>query len=185
MIIQIDTILLEKEKLSPNGYVFLSLFYNNEESTLEVSKDLISKLEELGYIKDTIDGLILRKKAIDLFTNKMPNKQKDLEDFVEKYRNLFPQGVKSGGRIVKGDKQGCLAKIKRFNSKYSEYTQQDILDATKAYLDLKRKVNWDKCVCADYFILKDGLSMLAGYCEDIKLRGKQIEKGEIGKTKGI
>lgn len=183
--IELDLNLLKTLELSPDEYIYLHCLYHGINDF-----DIYVKypLEEKGYIKISEDNsIVMRNKTIDLFkTDKLPSKQKDLESFVEKYRELFPQGVKSGGRLVKGDKQGCINKFKAFKLKYPEYSQEEILDAAKAYVDNKRKTNYDRMISADYLISKDGVSQLAAYLEDIKIRGKKQEKNtSTGSTKEI
>lgn len=173
--IEIDLDILKETKLTPNNFVILYCLYHEIEFVIEEYLDL----ELLGYIKlDEDNKIVLRQKTIDLFkTNKIPTKLSELILFVDKYRELFPQGVKSGGYLIKGDKQGCITKFKSFIKKYPEYTQEEILDATKAYLDGKKKNNYDMTQLAHYFIEKEGISNLSSFCEDIKVRGKQINNG--------
>lgn len=185
MKIVIDIDFIQKLGISIHAYTLLFLLYYGEKVDIVSSPQLIISLEKAGYIKDQETGLILRKKAIDLFSNKISIKDDKLEAFVDKYRDLFPIGVKSGGRLIRGDKQGCISKFKSFKNKYPEYTQEEILDATKAFLDGKKKVNYDKCTSADYFIIKDGLSMLASYCEDIRLRGNKFNDGRTKQSEDI
>lgn len=187
--IKLNLDLLEQLKISPNAYVFLYLLFYNMPINLEISDNLIKDLEDKKFVKNQENGIIIRKRGIDLFDNKITKVVSKLDDFIDKYRSIFPAGVKSGGRLIKGDKQGCLSKLKTFKVKYPEYTEEDILEATKAYLDGKKRVNYDRTVCADYFISKDGSSMLASYCENMKLQPKTLntEDGNfgMGKTKLI
>lgn len=187
MQILIDTDIISKLGISINEYCLIYLLYHDCKDTIGATTEMILNLEAKGFVKDLPDGIILRKKTLDLFNVIVPTKTKDLEEFVENYRNLFPSGVKSGNRLVKGDKFGCLSKLRNFTVKYPEYTKEEVLEATKIYIDLCRKRNYDKMTSADYFIEKDKVSMLASYCEDIKIRGKQIvtENSGIGKTKSI
>jgi hypothetical protein len=189
MLITIDTEQVDKAGLTILEYILLYLLYNDFKETFDINLSVIKSLETKGYVKDLESGITLRKKAIDLFkTTSIPTKPKDLDDFVDKYRLLFPSGVKSGNRLVKGDRIGCLTKLKAFKVKYPEYTQDDILEATKVYIDICRKRNFDKMTSADYFIEKDKISQLASYCEDIKTRGSQqisFTNTGIGKTKSI
>lgn len=175
MIITIDTDYISKVGLTISEYILLYLLFNENKDSVETSISTIESLEKKGFVKDSSDGITLRKKAIDLFkTDSIPTKKADFEEFVEKYRSLFPAGVKSGGRLVKGDRLGCINKLKSFKNKYPEYTQNDILEATKVYIDICRRKNYDRMTCADYFIEKDKLSQLASYCEDIKIRGDKV-----------
>lgn len=187
MKIEIDTDIIAKLGISINEYCLIYLLYHDCKNTIQATTEMILNLESKGFVKDLPDGIVLRKKTLDLFSVTVPTKTKELEEFVENYRNLFPSGVKSGNRLVKGDKFGCLNKLKNFTSKYPEYSKEEILEATKVYIDLCRKRNYDKMTSADYFIEKDKVSMLASYCEDIKIRGVQVVKeiGSVGRTKGI
>lgn len=186
MKIEIDLELLSKLDLSPNEYVFLYYKFNclDLPEPGYVSK---SNLEHKGFIKiSDNDCVILRTKALSLFSGKPATKQDDLSEFSEKYRILFPLGVRSGGRMVRSDPKGCLKKLKAFFIDFPNITKEDVIDATKAYIDLKRKSNYSMMVCADFFISKEGSSQLFAYCEDIKLRGEQVIKSSvIGNTKSI
>jgi len=187
MKIEIDTDIISKLEISISEYILIYLLYHDCREKIVATTEMILNLEAKGFVKDLPEGITLRKKTLDLFNVAVPIKTSSLEEFVENYRNLFPSGVKSGNRLVKGDKHGCLTKLKTFSIKYPEYTKEDILEATKVYIDLCRKRNYDKMTSADYFIEKDKLSMLASYCEDIKTRGVQVvkETGSVGRTKGI
>ena len=94
------------------------------------------------------------------------NKEEDIEHFVETYRKLFPPGTKDGVHSFRGDKQGCMDKMRWFLKTYPQFTQQDILDATKEYVYQSRvrgKLMYMQQ--ANYFIRKDRNSNLAGLCE--------------------
>lgn len=181
MIINLNTEKIKNHGLTINEYVLLYLLYNNFFELASENSSPVLDLEIKGFLKDTDCGLVLRKKSIDLFSGQVPEVLEGLDAFVESYRNLFPSGVKSGGRLVKGDRLGCLSKLKNFKIKYPEYTQEDIIDATRAYIDLKKKNGWQMMTSADYFIEKDKLSMLASYIEDIKTRGIQVNNNGRGK----
>ena len=183
--IEVNLESLKSLAITPNEYCYLYCLHNSiSEFGILQGIHLTYNLEKLGFIKVLEDEVILRQKAIDMFsTPSIPSNKEDLGKFVEEYRDLFPQGVKSGARLVKGDKQGCLTKFKAFKQAYPEYTQEEILTATRAYVDLKRKDNYSFMISADYFISKDKLSMLASYCEDIRIRGNI--KLETEKNKGL
>jgi len=183
MVLTIDTNILMLLDISINDYYLLALIYHKEKTPTITAEDILN-LEKKEFIKDTPDGIILRTKGSNLFKDNTTNKGVEMEAFVYKYRELFPIGVKSGGRLVRGDKVGVFEKFKRFFVKYPEYTQEDILEATKVYIDTKRAVNWSMMVSADYLIEKDKQSQLASYCELIKRVGvKSTNTG--GTTKGI
>ena len=53
---------------------------------------------------------------------------------------------------------------------YPEYTKEDILDATKTYVEALSHKGYKGISCADYFINKNGISVLAAQLEDISER---------------
>lgn len=87
--------------------------------------------------------------------------------FIEAYREMFPKGVRSGGYLVKGSKGGCVRKMKKFLETHPEYTQDTILQATKAYVNRKGKEGWKFMSLAHNFIEKDNISQLEVECENI------------------
>lgn len=169
---------LEKLKnlnLTPNDYVYLVLLNQKQKCYF---KHNIFNLESLGYIKESIDEdgkseVILRTPAKVLLKSMGVNNEEDIEAFVERYRALFPTGVKTAGLPVRGDKQGCIKKMKAFKAKY-DYTDEEILEAVRVYLAIKKKDNWRATTTAHYFIEKDGVSILASMCEDIRSNGSKM-----------
>lgn len=183
--IKLSLLTLKQLKLTPNDYVYLYCKYHDLELDLSMNFD---NLEKRSYIKFEEDNeVILRIKAIKLFkTDKIPLKKEDFDAFVEKYRNIFPEGVKSGARPLRSDRVSCKKKLLKFQEMYPDYTQEEILDATKAYIDLKRKEAYKFTTCADYFIIKEGSSILASYVEDIRLRGlKKVNGTGKGQSEDI
>jgi len=87
-------------------------------------------------------------------------------EWVNEWRMKFPAGVKSMGRLVRGDKRGTLVKMKKFWQDYPEFADQSLVNkATDKYLYEKKLEDWHATTCADYFINKYDASMLASYCE--------------------
>lgn len=91
-----------------------------------------------------------------------------VDDWIDEWYCLWPQGVKSGGYYVKSDKAGCKNKLIRFQKNYPEYTKEIILQATQNYIDEQEQQGFKYMRMAPYFIEKNGLSVLAGYCEAIQ-----------------
>ncbi len=104
-------------------------------------------------------------KQIDELANPKPKVEESVESWFDEWMEMFPTGVKSGGRLVKSDKQGCLKKMKKFVKDYP-FTKETILQATKEYLDEFQAKDWKFVKCATFFIHKmDEGSELAGRCE--------------------
>lgn len=184
--IELNFKVLKDNNLSPNEFVYLNAIFNGLEVFFPWGTSDLSILEKKGFIGLKNDEILVTKKTIDLFIKKLPKKEQakseELYEFVEKYRELFPS-IKSGERQVKSDSYGCITKFKSFFKKY-KFSQDQVLEATKQYVSLKKKVNYDKMTCADYFIEKNGGSMLASYCENlnktnINNNGKSEQSGDI------
>jgi len=157
-----------------NELIVLSLLvYENYKAIQNIHKntttniiEMIESLEKRGYVKivDTFidedrgvfypESVSLRDKTLQLFDEERIN----LNELVDKYRALFP-------REFRGDLQGCKTKLKTFLRKYKKYTPEIILQATESYNNLMTNGNGYRRQ-AHYFIIKDGISDLAKYCED-------------------
>jgi hypothetical protein len=85
--------------------------------------------------------------------------------WIEDYYDLFPKGIKSGGFYVRSSIQDCSNKMNKFIIDNPQFTKDIILEATKNYINDCKARNYDKMKLAPYFIIKDGTSMLSGYCE--------------------
>lgn len=151
----------------------LSLYYDlpaicfNQEI---IRKTNLSKIVERDYNKQDTTP----KWNINLFQEE--EKIEEAWDWVDKeYRNLF-------GKIrldAKGDKNGCTDKMKKFFSANPEVRKEDIILATKLYLDpfMANTQNIKYMQRADYFISKkiEGTktSRLEQYLEQLKTYRKE------------
>ena len=89
----------------------------------------------------------------------------ETSDFIERWFNLWPRGVKTGGLYVKTDKSGCKKKMNKFRRQHPNYTDDIILQATETYINSTNGSGFMKL--APYFIEKNGVSVLEGCCEEI------------------
>jgi hypothetical protein len=129
----------------------------------------LDKLIRMGLLTSNLELIESNFKA--LIASKPSSKVDltDLESFVETYRSIFPKGVESApGHPARGDKQGCIAKMKKFLVRYPEYSRETILEATKKYVNLKSHSNYHRIQTAHYFIEREGVSTLASICETIQ-----------------
>lgn len=163
--------LLLNSGLSKMEIIYILSIYNNDVSSLK-RRDILESLVEKGYILIESGKIYLRKKTIDIFgefkslkENKIEEEFNDLDIFIDEYRNLWPRGIKSGGRLVKGDKNGCKSKMEKFIKANPSITKSEILNAARAYLDSKQRDRYQKTICADYFIEKGGTSQLSSWIE--------------------
>lgn len=181
----ISDILLNKfVKSELNGDQWFILLLKTEKKLKQLSllmnriknlEETLYSLESLDYIRITddiynddltanIDCFFVKEKGISLFLSDSIN----FKDLAEKIRNLFPAGIKTGGYYVRGSVSSIEAKLKKFNKKFPQYSEEDIINATKNYIDRKRKENWNMIKTAENFIFKDEVSILAAECENLR-----------------
>ena len=106
-------------------------------------------------------------KLEDLTDNKISVNK--LDELVEKYRNLFPEGKNNGGGSLQSNFPDVKDKFEKFFKKY-KYSHDIVLRATQLYIDGLRGVK-DYCQGCNYFILKNDSSQLASYCELVQKNG--------------
>lgn len=142
----------------------------------------LNYLESIGFIK-IIDEEVEDSwwEKVDLkqaYLNLFPVKRKDdVEEWIELWRSKFPAGVRSGGYPVRGDKQGCIQKMRVFVKKY-KYPKDVIFAATDKYIEAKEKERWAFMQLAHYFISKNGQSTLAMFCEEVVNKTKLNDEYE-------
>lgn len=138
-----------------------------------IHSDLINK-KYIIYIQAQ-DRYILTAKAKKLF-NSVVNI--NIEELAKEYRELFPKGMKTGGYPIRSNLPDIIKKFEKFFKIYS-YSQEEVLEGTKMYIQEQTLKNWAYTMMANYFILKeDGVgskSMLATYIELYKERGDEYK----------
>lgn len=169
---------LTQNTLSIYEFILLNLLYNKEYKLAQAFYNKhstflkIEYLEELGYIKihnvESLDleSIILRAKTLDLFGINKDNPKLRAELLVEPFRAIFPAGVNASGYRYRGDKQGVETKLYKFIKKYSKYDDEQILLATKQYVN-RFKPDYVGMRQAHYFIEKDRNSDLLGELENL------------------
>lgn len=171
---------LVKHSLSPDEYVYLYCLVHDKELLARVNIN-IQVLELDGWIKiGTGNTIYKRQKSINLFKdeefvyakhNEAKMMEDNLEEVVANWREIFPKGVKTGGYPVRGTKGGCMKKMKKFIKSHKDITMKEIYDATRLYVKEKSIERYSYMKMADYFIEKDGGSMLEAYVERIREEG--------------
>jgi hypothetical protein len=192
---EIDVERLVDEGVKLNQYFLCQFIYQQDNKILnyyleqfgtfinQSDFDFLVQNEYLG-MHDTKKGYVfsnffVTRKFINNFIDKEKKSKFDkevVEDWIDIWYNLFPKGVKSGGYLIRSDKNGCLNKMKKFCKKYPDFTKEIILKATSDYIDYYRMRNWSYISLAHYLINKNDISLLAGQCEMI------LDKIESGKT---
>lgn len=183
MKIELDITRLIKEEITPNEVIFLYIISNNFNVSLPLKVDIYS-LEQRGWVKLNLDennvlqSIELNQKALNI----LKKTDLDCESWIEEWRNLFPPKVKSGGYLVRGDKNGVLKKMKNFIKNNPEFTKDIIFKATENYIKSKKKDGYNYMKLAHYFIEKDNVSELASLCEQL-INSTNEENDDINKTK--
>lgn len=122
-------------------------------------------LSDNNYIRVAGDTTSLKLKGLNLFSQDI-EKEQSLEDLVKEWRSLFPAGM-TWGRPTKGSKSNCEKNMKKF-LKENKVEKEELFNATRFYIDSKKKAGKYEGQSADYFIYKNGLSTLEGVLEYIK-----------------
>lgn len=159
-------------------------FFNRDDLDFLISQDyLLLYKAELGY---RFSNFRVTQKFIDHFVEKpfisKLDKEK-VEDWIDEWYELWPKGVKSGGYLVRSDKNGCTNKMKTFVKNYG-FSKEIIIRATKDYINHLRMSNFAYIQLAHYFISKNNVSSLAASCEDVhnRLESKEIEDLNVDYT---
>jgi len=190
---ELDIRKLEEHKLTPDEFVFLHfLVYPSTTSVLGMLVVDYDKLEKKALIKIGPDETYYsRKAAINLVSveeriskDQKPDTPKEqpvrndnlidsVRDWIPDWRTLFPLGVKTGGYSVRGTRGGCIKKMKSFIRKHPKVTKEQIFEATRKYISEKQIANFAYMKIADYFIEKEGGSLLEEYVEGLKSPSQQ------------
>jgi len=171
MKVEIDLDHLEKLQISPNQYVILFFLFKGW--NIKAKKSDVEYLILREFIKDkqiTSEGRKIFNK------NSRKFKKEAIKDFVKSWIQLFPKGIKTGGYPVKSSFNDALVnKMLNFLESY-DYTEEEIIYATKKYISEKEKEGYQAMKLAKYFIEKQGEgSMLADYCQYVQDNKETIE----------
>lgn len=178
MVLRVDLEKCFEAGLTPTQFSYLFSIHQGQVFPWPVPRKQMLELEEEGWIKITPEGAEIREQFL-IFMGINPAETDDVASWIEEWRNLWPTGVKSGGRLVRGDKRGVLGKMTKF-VKENEFSKEEIFEATRIYLFEKAQKQYQYMTCADYFIEKNKSSTLAAFCEDVELRGNSLKATENG-----
>lgn len=109
-----------------------------------VQSDIIVKFISRGYVKFSNQSYVLTElgetRLHEIQTEPeedeyVGKKDKEITDLVEKMRELFPAGTKTGTTAWRGNRREVALRLKKFFKLYgSKYSSEDILDATRRYV---------------------------------------------------
>ena len=99
-------------------------------------------------------------------SNNMSSEERYIQ-LAEKLREIFPAGKKPGYAYTWRDSVSCIAdRLKKFFMKYGEYTDEQVIEATKAYV-ASFNGNYTYMQLLKYFIWKN------------KVTGEEVVRGRI------
>lgn len=176
---------LHDKDLQKAKYIHEHIFAPTEQQALEhidPAVHIIKSLEFQGWIKiagnNWPEDLEVRQKFIN-FVKNSTNAVDQVETWIQDWRDIFPDASTTGNRSYppKGDKAGCLKKMRAFVRNHGkEFDKEVIFNATKAYIEDRKRERWSFLKQAHYFIEKDGSSSLYQWCEVISKKGNNFPK---------
>jgi hypothetical protein len=108
----------------------------------------------------------------------VPKEDESWEKFIEDFQGKFPVGIRNrSGMSIRSHKVDVSKKMKTFFTKYKGYTREQVLMAVDVYLSKMRREGYAWCMCSHYFILKNGVSVLAGECEEVVKGKTEVSEG--------
>lgn len=146
--------------------------YNRSRRAIVLYYDLADKgfwqedPESVLHFKETEKGRLFVQDLLALAEDKAYSE--DVKDWIDEWLDLFPKGVRSGGKLIRSDKKTCLSKMEKFIKEY-KYSKDVILNATLMYLSEREREDYQYTKCATYFISKqhEG-SELASWCDQVQ-----------------
>jgi len=173
----------EEVKLSFGEFILLILVYEEAYDFLRLSHDdnfmgfgiAINSLELKGLVKwhgENPEEITLRKAGEDLFKKHVGLKKKitsskEVSQWIQSWREIFPEGINSGGYRYRGDKAECITKMIKFVNTH-DYTLEQIFQATRDYVERFSLKGYAYMQLAHYFIQKKGVgSTLSAECEGL------------------
>jgi len=174
---------LHKNGITPTEYCFLVYIHKGEKFPYNLPSAFTDKLLKNKWVTKVEDNFEVTKKFHIL--TKTFEEITTVDSWIDSWRDLWPKGVYTMGRPVRGDKQGCSVKMSKFVGKNPEVSKEAIFDATRLYLYKKSKDNYEATVCADYFISKqakrgEDVSVLKMMLEEIAETGSLLKNTENG-----
>lgn len=182
----VDTEVLSKEDLKINDFLYLTSLYFN---TPIITKESYNSMSSKGYtycIQINNDGdpskIILTQEGVNLVesvlhdSSKTVSEEESIDDLVTKLREIYPKGKKEGTVYMWRDSQAVITKrLKSFFLKFGRFSNEDIINATKKYVE-SFNGNYTYMHLLKYFIIKkvvvggemEETSQLLSYIENIE-----------------
>jgi hypothetical protein len=154
-----------------NQFMLLALIEANLiPECVERDFDDLLKLQEELFLKILDNRVVLRAKGQRLLAVKDSTiKSDDLLSLSKELMDLFPKGNKPGTNYRwKGTLANVAVKVKKFVSKYPQYTREEIINATRNYVDSFKYEDTRYMQLLIYFIEKNEISKLAEAIESMR-----------------
>lgn len=170
---------LTGKELTPNEYYILYSITINTSINPNVKVDMDSLHRRNFLIKCGPGWEPTRKtkeilKYVDsLYKEETQTSQKSkysaevLEKLAVFINQTFPTKT-TGGRMLRSNKRDVKEKLRKFFLKYPEYEPINIANAVEKYIEHQSVVNDTLIMKSGNFILKNNVSALADWCENIK-----------------
>ena len=190
--------IINNVKISFNDFILLILVYEEAYEFLEHAYKgnfmdfnlSIRYLEERGFVKwhgNTVQEITLRKAGEELFkkyvgAKKRVHTAKEISQWIQSWREIFPEGVNSAGFRYRGDKGEVTKKMIKFVNTY-DYSIEQIFQATRYYVDRFSQKGYAYMQQAHYFIEKRGAgSTLNAECEGLSDVKSNKEENTYGRS---
>lgn len=164
---------------TPNEVVHMMLLHTGKESPYGGVSNL-DRLYRKGFLSGGVPTDLAVKYLNTIFDTAVVVKD-DEDDLAERFRELFPKQIMSGGYPVRGNLPDIKTKLKLFKKKYP-YTDEEILNATKEYVNQMARNNYQYMTISHYLIMKDGTSKLADLIDKYKANPISDDGGRWGHT---
>ena len=159
MKICVDSEILEEKGLTVQDFGILLYYIGG--GTGVPDEEICKKLNKKGYLLVSVNGYVLSNvdtaKIESIMNNSFLGKPTidSLNSVAKELRNLFPQGKKPGTPYYWRDSVGTIERrLASFFRKYGQYPYEDIIQATKNYID-SFNGNYTYMQILKYFIFKN------------------------------
>lgn len=158
----IDSKVCEKHNLPLSSVLAMLLVKSCEGEVADTINNLLEEqklVEGEAEIPEICNKLFVTQRwddevcSILLESDKSVPQNDRLENLVTQMRELFPTGMKIGSSAWRGNKRELKLKMQKFFKLYGDYSDEDILSATKKYVD-SFNGNYTYMRILKYFILK-------------------------------
>lgn len=138
-----ETIGLLFVRLTQNAHKEIDKLINDEKVVNDLLTDEILITQRWN---DEVDSIILES------DESIPNEE-ELRELASKMREMFPKGFKIGSAAWRGNVRELTIRLQKFYKLYGNYKPEQILDATKRYVQ-SFNGDYTKMRILKYFILK-------------------------------